>query len=238
MIVTYTKMANKAETGFRFQIGGKATQDYIALGLSDDNQLGDDSVMACIKDPNTSQVNVSMYWNTAKPLGSNELADPHFGLSSMSGSLVDDFYMCTFYRKAATNIPIPSLRDGSSNKTFYDLDNNEYYLLLAHGPVSSSTGKLKQHTSDTYVSANSVDLSSFSSVGGEKATMVKLHASFMILAWLLCANFGTFFARYCKDIFQVKLGGWLQLILKTFLFRLIRSSELMCGSVHIRLLWD
>ena len=25
----------------------------------------------------------------------------------------------------------------------------------------------------------------------------------LILAWLLCGSFGTFFARYCKDIFQV-----------------------------------
>lgn len=43
----------------------------------------------------------------------------------------------------------------------------------------------------------------FSQVSGDKGTLVKLHASFMVLAWLLCANVGTFCARYCKDIFTV-----------------------------------
>ena len=37
----------------------------------------------------------------------------------------------------------------------------------------------------------------------DKGTLIKLHASFMVLAWLLCANLGTFTARYCKDIFTV-----------------------------------
>ena len=30
-----------------------------------------------------------------------------------------------------------------------------------------------------------------------------LYSGAMILAWGLCASFGTFFARYSKDIFQV-----------------------------------
>ena len=49
----------------------------------------------------------------------------------------------------------------------------------------------------------SVDLGDFSQVSGDKGTLIKLHASFMVLAWLLCANLGTFTARYCKDIFTV-----------------------------------
>jgi len=200
IIVTYSKLSDRAEKGYRFQIGGKAANNYVAAALSDDNKMGEDSVMACVKDPSTGKLDVNMYWNVGHS-ASNELADPHFGLSGITGSLVDDFFTCTFDRKAVTNIPIPSLRDGSSNKTFYDLDNIEYYLLLAYGPVGSSSGKILQH-SEAIASANTVDLSSFSSVGTAKATLVKLHAAFMILAWLLCANFGTFFARYCKDIFQ------------------------------------
>lgn len=48
-----------------------------------------------------------------------------------------------------------------------------------------------------------MDLGDFSQVSGDKGTLVKLHASFMVLAWLLFANLGTFTARYCKDIFTV-----------------------------------
>merc|ERR1719153_1972248 len=102
MIVTYIKVSDKSKTKFKFEIGGKAAQDYIALGLSDDNQMGDDSVMACIKNPKTSLVNVSMYWNSAS--WSTPLSDAHYGLSEMSGSLEDDFYTCTFHRDAVLNI--------------------------------------------------------------------------------------------------------------------------------------
>ena len=50
-----------------------------------------------------------------------------------------------------------------------------------------------------------VDLGDFSQVSGDQGTMIKLHASFMVLAWLLFANVGTFCARYCKDIFTVSI---------------------------------
>merc|ERR1712142_535774 len=88
MIVTYAKDGEK----FKFQIGGKSAAGYVALGLSDDKEMGDDSVMACIQDPTTNTINVSMYWNTASPYGSDELADPHFGLTDITGSLTDGFY--------------------------------------------------------------------------------------------------------------------------------------------------
>ena len=177
-----------------------------------------------------------MYWNTASPYWSDELADPHFGLTDISGSLTDGFYTCTFHRESVTNIPIPSMRAGSSNKTYFDLDNNQYFLLLALGPVSSSSGTILKHTT-TSVTGHAVDLTSFSSVGADQATMIKLHASFMILAWLLCANFGTFFARYCKDIFQVKHNAWLFLNM-SFLSRITRLLGLMFGSELIRFQWS
>lgn len=68
--------------------------------------------------------------------------------------------------------------------------------------MDPSSGRLIKH-SITSVTAKSIDLTDFSRVSTDQALLVKLHASLMILAWLLCSNFGTFFARYCKDTFQV-----------------------------------
>ena len=46
MVVTYRKEKNQQ---FKFEVAGKGVQGYVALGLSTDNKMGDDSVMACIK---------------------------------------------------------------------------------------------------------------------------------------------------------------------------------------------
>lgn len=52
MIVTYTKVRSRAgEERFRFEIGGKVGRDYTAVGLSMDDEMGEDSVMACVHSP-------------------------------------------------------------------------------------------------------------------------------------------------------------------------------------------
>ena len=68
--------------------------------------------------------------------------------------------------------------------------------------INPGEDKIQKHTV-TGKTGESVDLGDFSQVSGDKGTLVKLHASFMVLAWLLFANLGTFIARYCKDIFTV-----------------------------------
>ena len=77
------------------------------------------------------------------------------------------------------------------------IDKNIHPIVLTLGDDT-----IQRHTV-TGKTGESVDLGDFSQVSGDKGTMIKLHASFMVLAWLLCANVGTFCARYCKDIFTV-----------------------------------
>ena len=67
-------------------------------------------------------------------------------------------------------------------------------------------GKIQYHTANSKTS-EAVDLGSYEVVGGDKGIPLKLHASFMVIAWLLCANVGTYTARYCKNIFQVQSDG-------------------------------
>ena len=63
---------------------------------------------------------------------------------------------------------------------------------------------IQYHTA-TGLTGEKVNLGDFSQVSGDKATLVKLHACLMVIAWLLFANVGTFWARYCKDLFMVSI---------------------------------
>ena len=205
IMVTYTKVTgvkhddDADDHKFKFEIGGKVGNDYTAVGLSLDNKMGEDSVMACINSPTHHNVTVSMYWNLDNYAGSDPLADTTFGLSHFSSSVEDGFYTCTFYRETVTNISIP--QEAGNGSVVFDLDHTKYFLLLAMGPVDNKE-RLKFHSAWGRT-GEAVDLGDFSQVSGDKGTIIKLHASFMVLAWLACANVGTFVARYCKDIFQV-----------------------------------
>ena len=67
------------------------------------------------------------------------------------------------------------------------------------------SGRILQHVS-TSLTGEKVNLGDFNQVAGDKGTIIKLHASLMILAWFLCANLGTFVAKYCKDMFMVSIN--------------------------------
>merc|ERR1719481_2474295 len=51
MLVTYTKVESTKKDGshlFKFELQGKTDAKYTAVGLSDDNKMGDDNVMVCM----------------------------------------------------------------------------------------------------------------------------------------------------------------------------------------------
>ena len=81
MIITYTKVKQAWQEGkekYKFEIGGKMSQGYTAVGLSLDNMMGDDSVMACVQSPTNQSLSVQMYWNTASPYNSLPPLNRHF----------------------------------------------------------------------------------------------------------------------------------------------------------------
>ena len=134
IIVTYTKVTSSREDSgdkYKFEVGGKVGQDYSAVGLSLDDAMGLDSVMACVN--SQSKQEVQMYWNPGGHSASVPLDDITFGLTDITTNMEDDFYTCTFYRETITNITIP----GGDSTSVFNLDTTKYYLLLAYGPYSS-----------------------------------------------------------------------------------------------------
>jgi hypothetical protein len=127
---------------FQFEIGqavGDSTNSYAALGLSFDDKMGEDSVMACTLAAG-SQVNIAMYWNTPS-YSSIPLEDPHFGLTEEVGSVEDGLLKCSFKRQAMTRVPEP----GTNRSQLFDLRAEKFYLLLAAGKLDSD-GLLTKHT--------------------------------------------------------------------------------------------
>jgi len=120
--------------------------DYIAFGLSDTSTMGDTNVMFCfVKD---DVVTVGMGWNpnsvSSLPLegealtaGLNPLDEP----AESFGSYEDGVLTCSFVRDAITEIPVP----GGDTITF-DLQNTDYFIMAAYGPMSSpETFQIAQH---------------------------------------------------------------------------------------------
>ena len=84
-----------AEDSYQFSLSGQATSAeaaYLAIGLSLDNRMGDDSVVACIPD---GRVGAVMYWN--KEGNSIQLPNTTAGLTDGVVNVADGIISCTFF---------------------------------------------------------------------------------------------------------------------------------------------
>ena len=81
-----------------------------------------------------------MYWNEGH--SSKPLTNTSFGLSGISGELVDGYLYCSVVRQAATEIETPT---DPIKKATFDLNTSPYHLLLARGPLND-LGLLTNHS--------------------------------------------------------------------------------------------
>lgn len=106
MLVTYSKVPS----GYKFEIMSNTVSGYVAAGLSDDDKMGDDSVMACMA--SNSGADVVMGFNNGR---NNELlVESKYGLSEIQAAVVDGKTYCTFVRDPSTEI----------SGIVFDLDND------------------------------------------------------------------------------------------------------------------
>lgn len=177
MLVTYSKVPS----GYKFEIMSNTVSGYVAAGLSDDDKMGDDSVMACLA--SNSGADVVMGFNNGR---NNELlVESKYGLSEIQAAVVDGKTYCTFVRDPSTEI----------SGIVFDLDNDRFHLMLATG--SANPNGLSYHDKRT-VSSGTVSLDSFEAVESRSELFRTLHACFMIGAWICAASCGIMVARYFK----------------------------------------
>lgn len=184
-VVTWKENGNNVDFTLSLTLESGGTE-WIALGLSNDQTMGTDSVTECIDDGNT--VTVSKSYNPGKY--NNPLTDAlTAGLTNVQGSVADGVLTCS-YTQSKT----------SSNNQIFDL-NTDWYLLVANGQASE--GFKSQHSLDPLpsISPDKVDLQSTDDVSGTaKAILVKVHGSLMMIAWIFCASIGVVLARHYKPM--------------------------------------
>ncbi|XP_023215953.1 putative ferric-chelate reductase 1 homolog [Centruroides sculpturatus] len=164
---------------------------WIAVGLSEDQLMGSDSVGDCVVANGKPSFHYS--WNEDK---SNAIRNKISGIEVVSATLKDGILSCKWTRE------ISLVENGIS----FDLINNKYYLLLANGPLESLSPIIKRQHDSTLYSSSKVNLTSISNITGSSsfAPLFKAHGSLMIIAWAGLVSIGILLARHYKDAWDEK----------------------------------
>lgn len=173
--------AMTSDSSVKFEIYG-TSQGYIAFGLSDDQQMGNDDIYICGKDSN-SNIQVQHAYSTGRrapqilPLGN---------VSEIKTSFVDGVISCTFVSKNAISTQRSVVGSG-------------HYILFAYG--STKNGALEYHRSSTFFSDQKINITIPQTVGtGQMAPIMKAHAALMLIAWMTTGSLGMLIARYLKAV--------------------------------------
>ncbi|XP_053395528.1 putative ferric-chelate reductase 1 [Mercenaria mercenaria] len=184
-VVTWKENGGNVDFELSLTLESGGSDQWIALGLSNDQEMGTDSVTECVM--NGNNVVVAKSYNPGEY--NSPLTDASEGLSNAQGSVSDGVLTCT-YSQSKT----------SSNNEIFNLD-TDWHLLVANGKASN--GFKSQHSVDPLplISPDTVDFQSTDDISGSAvAVMVKVHGSLMMFAWIFCASIGIVLARHYKPM--------------------------------------
>ncbi|XP_035740364.1 putative ferric-chelate reductase 1 homolog isoform X1 [Vespa mandarinia] len=169
---------------YLFEMQGREGK-YVAVGLSENNKMGDDSVVECTIEGSDIKLHTS--WNT--PNKRNERQSLQQGTVQLeSVSLDDDLITCKFWRDKITVI--------QDHK--FDLVNKPYYLLLVHGSEVKANG-VGYHDLLYDSTGEAKLLSDVGSFTASNNMLIHIHGSLMIVAWMGTTSIAILLARYYKQ---------------------------------------
>ncbi|XP_059610036.1 putative ferric-chelate reductase 1 homolog isoform X2 [Phlebotomus argentipes] len=170
---------------FYFELkSGHMNPAYVAVGLSTDNRMMDDSIIECI--PQGGVVNVYASWTTARPYSA--IRQPGNHLRLLNSSFSDGVIYCNVERDAKSTV---------MGKQF-DLLNNEYYLLLCSGS-NIRDNSIAFHDIMFRPTSRSARLTDPTNFEAASVLLYRLHGAFMLVAWIGTASAGILIARYFKQ---------------------------------------
>ncbi|XP_056105185.1 putative ferric-chelate reductase 1 [Rhinichthys klamathensis goyatoka] len=165
---------------------------YVAIGFSDDQNMGNDDVYICSKN-SSGLLQVQHAYSTGKETP-NILSLGN--VTNIKTALTNGNINCSFTSRNA-------ISTGSRATS-----TSQYYLMIASGP--SSQGNIQFHTTK-YVSSTKADLLNPSMVTAnseEFPAIVKAHGALMLIAWMTTGSIGMMIARYLKGVAKGQcLGG-------------------------------
>ncbi|CAM4711306.1 putative ferric-chelate reductase 1 isoform X2 [Lepidochelys kempii] len=181
---------------FKFEMSG-FSDGYIAIGFSDDTQMGNDDIYICGKNA-IGQIEVQRAFSTGRTIPNIlSLGDVQSIMTSFNNGIIN----CSFI----TRNPILTQSKAASNLCF---------IFLAQGP--SSAGQIRKHLRTPFITPQKVNISSYEAVGGTSSTpsIIKAHGALMLIAWMTTGSIGMIFARYLKNAIRKSLLGkdiWFQI---------------------------
>ncbi|XP_058255509.1 putative ferric-chelate reductase 1 isoform X1 [Hemibagrus wyckioides] len=177
-----TPMSSSSTSEFKFEIFGLAA-GYVAIGFSDDTEMGNDDIYICGKNTNgVIQIQHAFSTGTTTP---TTIALGNVTLLSTSQN--NGVISCSF----TSRNPISTSRSSTTS--------NSYYIFLANG--ATSNGEIQMHLTDPLISSTKVDISSLQSVGSgsQLPAIVKAHGCLMLIAWMTLGSMGMLIARFLKS---------------------------------------
>ncbi|NP_001083026.2 putative ferric-chelate reductase 1 precursor [Danio rerio] len=171
------------QSEMKIEMFGQA-DGYVAIGFSDDKEMGNDDVYICGKD-NNGNLQVQHAFNSGK---SSPAILSLGNVSNIMTALTNGKINCSF---TSRNTISTASRAAS---------NNEYHLMIAAG--SSNEGKIQFHT-NKYVSSTKANLLNPSVVitsEEEFPPIVKAHGCLMLISWMATGSIGMIIARYLKGV--------------------------------------
>ncbi|XP_022837537.1 putative ferric-chelate reductase 1 homolog [Spodoptera litura] len=183
---------------YTFELQAVGNPKYVAAGLSTDNKMGDDSAMECVRNDN-GRVSLFTSWTYSK-------VDPYVSRSDspqeivqlQESSVIDGKLYCKFRRDVVSVV---------QGKTF-DLANSMYNLMVVAGSEMKDANRVGFHDLAYEATGTPMSLATVGTAAASSKLLLKLHGSFMLLAWLGTASLGILLARYFRQTWVGKqLGG-------------------------------
>lgn len=169
---------------YHFEMQARGDAKYVAVGLSDDKNMGEDSVVECTNE--NGEIALHTSWNSGKRNTRYPMSEGAVELER--ATLKNDMIYCKFRREKLTNI---------QGRT-YDLVNTPYHLLVAAGRDLRPNG-VDFHNLAYLATSTSKRLSDVGEWTAANDLLIRLHGALMLASWIGTASIGMLLARYYRQ---------------------------------------
>ncbi|XP_011637244.1 putative ferric-chelate reductase 1 homolog [Pogonomyrmex barbatus] len=168
---------------YHFEMQARRDAKYVAVGLSDDKDMGEDSVVECTNE--NGEIALHTSWNSGRR--NTRYTMPEGAVELESAAIKNDVIYCKFRRDKLTVF---------QGRT-YDLVNTPYHLLLAAGDDLRPNG-VDFHNL-VYIASTSKRLADVGEWPAASDLLIRLHGALMLASWVGTASIGILLARYYRQ---------------------------------------
>lgn len=204
----------KSTSTLEIELGGLAADGasdrYVAVGISDDKYMGEDTVFTCAHSSIRDTTEVYASYNEIDPkrnihIKKYENADDTTStkeyrfLESEEGSYRNGRLRCRFIVNKALGL--------HTSDMLKDITGENQHLLFSHGFASrgAPNDPWMKYEDPPGASEQKVDLTSENNYSGWASyPLAKAHAILMILAWILCNSIGMLLSKYYTKMWPNK----------------------------------